>query len=175
VNKKLNTMTICENGKFDIALQLYFPKSAVRGSWKRRTFVTRKRAKFTGAFLLRWRQWMLIISELKQATFLTTRTAWVTSKDWVKNVDWLITSNLLPVNVRVVKNVTGLNSLVFCTNDAIWHGERPLCQNWFSHLLIQFFIKIQNQASDTSRSLPSFSSAPFLQRAVPSERLGQVY
>ena len=30
-----------------------FPKSAVRGSWKRRTFVTRKRAKFTGAFLLR--------------------------------------------------------------------------------------------------------------------------
>jgi hypothetical protein len=40
---------------------LDFPKSAVRGSWKRRTFVTRKRAKFTGAFLLRWRQWMLII------------------------------------------------------------------------------------------------------------------
>jgi hypothetical protein len=38
-----------------------FPKSAVRGSWKRRTFVTRKRAKFTSAFLLRWRQWMLII------------------------------------------------------------------------------------------------------------------
>jgi hypothetical protein len=36
-------------------------------------------------------------------------------------------------------------------------------------------IKIQNQASDTSRSLPSFSSAPFLLRAVPSERLGQVY
>jgi hypothetical protein len=30
-----------------------FPKSAVRGSWKRRTFVTRKRAKFIGAFLLR--------------------------------------------------------------------------------------------------------------------------
>jgi hypothetical protein len=27
--------------------------SKVRGSWKRRTFVTRKRAKFTGAFLLR--------------------------------------------------------------------------------------------------------------------------
>jgi hypothetical protein len=39
----------------------------------------------------------------------------------------------------------------------------------------KFFIKIQNQASDTSRSLPSFSSAPFLLRAVPSERLGQVY
>ena len=38
----------------------------------------------------------------------------------------------------------------------------------------KFFIKIQNQASDTSRSLPSFSSAPFLLRAVPSERLGQV-
>jgi hypothetical protein len=37
-----------------------------------------------------------------------------------------------------------------------------------------FFIKIQNQASDTSRSLPSVSSAPFLLRAVPSERLGQV-
>ena len=32
---------------------LDFPKSAVRGSWKRQTFVTRKRAKFTGAFLLR--------------------------------------------------------------------------------------------------------------------------
>jgi hypothetical protein len=39
----------------------------------------------------------------------------------------------------------------------------------------KFFIKIPNQASDTSRSLPSFSSAPFLLRAVPSERLGQVY
>ena len=39
----------------------------------------------------------------------------------------------------------------------------------------KFFIKIQNQASDTSRSLPSFSNAPFLLRAVPSERLGQVY
>ena len=39
----------------------------------------------------------------------------------------------------------------------------------------KFFIKIQNQASETSRSLPSFSSAPFLLRAVPSERLGQVY
>ena len=39
----------------------------------------------------------------------------------------------------------------------------------------KFFIKIQNQASDTSRSLPSFSSAPSLLRAVPSERLGQVY
>jgi hypothetical protein len=38
----------------------------------------------------------------------------------------------------------------------------------------KFFIKIQNQASDTSRSLPSFSSAPFSLRAVPSERLGQV-
>jgi hypothetical protein len=39
----------------------------------------------------------------------------------------------------------------------------------------KFFSKIQNQASDTSCSLPSFSSAPFLLRAVPSERLGQVY
>ena len=39
----------------------------------------------------------------------------------------------------------------------------------------KFFSKIQNQASDTSRSLPSFSSAPFLLRAVPSKRLGQVY
>jgi hypothetical protein len=39
----------------------------------------------------------------------------------------------------------------------------------------KFFIKIQNQASDTSRSLPSFSSDPLLLRAVPSERLGQVY
>ena len=42
-------------------------------------------------------------------------------------------------------------------------------------LRAKFFIKIQNQASDTSRSLPSFSSAPFLLRAVPSERLGQGY
>jgi hypothetical protein len=41
-----------------------FPKSAVRCSWKRRTFVTRKRAEFTGAFLLRWRQWILIISPI---------------------------------------------------------------------------------------------------------------
>ena len=32
----------------------------------------------------------------------------------------------------------------------------------------KFFNKIQNQASDTSRSLPSFSSAPFLLRALPS-------
>jgi hypothetical protein len=39
----------------------------------------------------------------------------------------------------------------------------------------KFFIKIQNQANDTSHSLPSFSSAPFLLRAVPSERLGQDY
>jgi hypothetical protein len=39
----------------------------------------------------------------------------------------------------------------------------------------KFFSKIQNQASDTSRSLPSFSSALFLLRVVPSERLGQVY
>jgi hypothetical protein len=38
----------------------------------------------------------------------------------------------------------------------------------------KFFSKIQNQASDTSRSLPSFASAPFLLRAVPTERLGQV-
>ena len=37
----------------------------------------------------------------------------------------------------------------------------------------KFFIKIQNQASDTSRSLPSFSSAPFLLRVVPSERVGK--
>jgi hypothetical protein len=35
-------------------------------------------------------------------------------------------------------------------------------------LRAKFFIKIQNQASDTSRSLPSFSSAPFLLRAVPT-------
>jgi hypothetical protein len=34
-------------------IYLDFPKSEVRGSWKRRTFVTRKRTKFTGAFLLR--------------------------------------------------------------------------------------------------------------------------
>jgi hypothetical protein len=32
----------------------------------------------------------------------------------------------------------------------------------------KFFIKIQNQASDTSLSLPSFSSAPYLLRAVPT-------
>jgi hypothetical protein len=38
---------------FEIMDNLDFPKSAVRGSWKRRTFVTRMRAKFAGAFLLR--------------------------------------------------------------------------------------------------------------------------
>jgi hypothetical protein len=35
----------------------------------------------------------------------------ITLKDWVKNVDWLITSNLLPVNVRVDKNVACLIKL----------------------------------------------------------------
>jgi hypothetical protein len=38
---------------FTLVNNIDFPKSAVRGSWKRRTFVTRKRTKFTGAFLLR--------------------------------------------------------------------------------------------------------------------------
>ena len=38
---------------WEVRLSVDFPKSAVRCSWKRRTFVTRKRAKFTGAFLLR--------------------------------------------------------------------------------------------------------------------------
>jgi hypothetical protein len=54
-------------------------------------------------------------SELKQVTFLTTRTAWVTSwsEDWVKGCDWWKTSTLLPVYVRVVKNVTCLNSLLY--------------------------------------------------------------
>jgi hypothetical protein len=47
-----------------------------------------------------------INSEFKQVTFLTTRTAWVTSEDWVKGCDWWKTSTLLPVDVRVVKNVT---------------------------------------------------------------------
>ena len=51
-------------------------------------------------------------SELKQVTFLTTRTAWVTSEDWVKGCDWWKTSILLPVDVRVVKNVTCLSSLM---------------------------------------------------------------
>jgi hypothetical protein len=51
------------------------------------------------------------ISELKQVTFLTTRTAWVTSEDWVKGCDWWKTSILLPVDVRAVKNVTCLSSL----------------------------------------------------------------
>jgi hypothetical protein len=35
-----------------------------------------------------WRFWRWLNSELKQVTFLTTRTAWVTSKDWVKGCDW---------------------------------------------------------------------------------------
>jgi hypothetical protein len=52
-----------------------------------------------------WAQ-MIDISELKQVTFLTTRTAWVTSEDWVKGCDWWKTSTLLPVGVHVVKNVT---------------------------------------------------------------------
>jgi hypothetical protein len=43
------------------------------------------------------RQWTQSISELKQVTFLTTRTAWVTSEDWVKGCDWWKTSTLLPV------------------------------------------------------------------------------
>ena len=51
-------------------------------------------------------------SELKQVTFLTTRTARVTLKDWVKGCDWRKTSTLLPVDVRVVKNVTCLSSLM---------------------------------------------------------------
>jgi hypothetical protein len=45
-------------------------------------------------------------------TFLTTRTAWVTSEDWVKGCVWWKTSTLLPVNVRLVKNVTCLSSLI---------------------------------------------------------------
>jgi hypothetical protein len=50
-------------------------------------------------------------SELKQVTFLTTPTAWVTSEDWVKGCDWWKTSILLPVDVRVVKNLTCLIKL----------------------------------------------------------------
>jgi hypothetical protein len=46
-------------------------------------------------------------------TFLTTRTARVTSEDWVKGCDWWKTSTLLPVDVRVVKNVTCLSSLIY--------------------------------------------------------------
>ena len=54
----------------------------------------------------------IFISELKQVTILTTQTAWVTSEDWVKGCDWWKTSTLLPVDVRVVKNVTCLSSLL---------------------------------------------------------------
>ena len=43
-------------GHVHITWMIDFPKSAVRGSWKRHTFVTRKRTKFTDAFLLRSRQ-----------------------------------------------------------------------------------------------------------------------
>ena len=49
--------------------------------------------------------------------------------------------------------------------NAHYYSVLPLCIIDFR---AKFFIKIQNQASDTSRSLPSFSSAPFLLRAVPS-------
>jgi hypothetical protein len=49
------------------------------------------------------REWKTGFSELKQVTFLTTRTARVTSKDWVKGCDWRKTSTLLPVDVRVAK------------------------------------------------------------------------
>jgi hypothetical protein len=97
-------------------LELDFPKSAVRGSWKRRTFVTRKRAKFTGAFLLRWHYYSALTTPFD-----------------------MVNAHYVIIDFRA-----------------------------------KFFNKIQNQASDTSRSLPSFSSAPFLLRAVPSERLGQV-
>jgi hypothetical protein len=99
---------------------LDFPKSAVRGSWKRRTFVTRKRAK-------------------------------------------------LPVHF--CSGDVSECSLLFCTNDAF---DMVNAHYVIIDFRAKFFIKIQNQASDTSRSLPSFSSAPFLLRAVPSERLGQV-
>jgi hypothetical protein len=59
---KQNIKALFHSSQKQLAASLLdFPKSAVRGSWKRRTFVTRKRAKFTGAFLLRWRQWMHII------------------------------------------------------------------------------------------------------------------
>ena len=53
VNRELKSKRrFCQYGR-QIGEGLDFPKSAVRGSWKQRTFVTRKRAKFTGAFLLR--------------------------------------------------------------------------------------------------------------------------
>jgi hypothetical protein len=139
-----------------------FPKSAVRGSWKRRTFVTRKRAKFTGAFLLRWRQWMLINSELKQVTFLTTRTSTGSKVDVFHQSQPLTQSSDVTHAVRVVKNVTCLSSLLFCTNDAIWHGERPLCHNWFSR---QIFY-LDSKSGKWHKSLASV----FLKRSLLATR-----
>jgi hypothetical protein len=75
---------------------------------------------------------MIAISTLKQATFLTTRTARVTLKDWVKNVDWLMTSNLLPVNVRVVKNVSCLSSVI----SFLW--RKFTCGYAQMHALVRF-------------------------------------
>jgi hypothetical protein len=105
------------------AHSLDFPKSAVRGSWKRRTFVTRMQAR-------QIRRCIFAPVTLANAHYYSVLT---TTFDMV-NAHYVI------IDFRA-----------------------------------KFFIKIQNQASDTSRSLPSFSSAPFLLRAAPSERLGQVY
>jgi hypothetical protein len=62
------------------------------------------------AVKLKWRG--ISIHGHIHVTFLPTRTAWVTSEDWVKGCDWWKTSTLLPVDVRVVKNVTCLSSLL---------------------------------------------------------------
>ena len=111
-------------------------------------------------------------------TFLTTRTSTGSKVDVFHQSQPLTQSSDVTHAVRVVKNVTCLSSLLlFCTNVHLtW---RPFDMVNSHYVIIdfraKFFIKIQNQASDTSRSLPSFSSAPFLLRAVPSERLGQVY
>jgi hypothetical protein len=72
------------------------------------------RSRYTGKLVVSCERSVTFhISELKQVTFLTTRTAWVTSEDRVKGCDWWKTSTLLPVDVRVVKNITCLSSLLF--------------------------------------------------------------
>jgi hypothetical protein len=70
------------------------------------------------------------ISELKQVTFLTTRTAWVTSEDWVKDCYWWKTSTLLPVGVRVVKNVTCLSSLLSIICDVDVKDDVKMASKW---------------------------------------------
>jgi hypothetical protein len=71
-----------------------------------------------------------------------------TSKNWVKNVDCLITSNLLPVNVRVVKIVACLSSLLTTREDKV----RTICNRLCECSVYQMFLKGQNESWDSPQS-----------------------